>query len=192
MNPRIGAAVRAIRARLGETQGRFALRLGCKQNTVSQYESGKLEPSRSMLLLLANLATTAEEREPIISSLAPEWTEVAELAEGMGPPPRPGDRPHSILVSEQEKGWVERLLRILRSGRAKPIRAVTDSIDTFFDFCELADQAGAKAHPISGIDIGSGSAIAGKAEKTHPEPSRALPGKRAKRTPEGHRKTGSR
>jgi DNA-binding transcriptional regulator YiaG len=55
--------IRAIRRRLGDNQTQFAARIGTKQNTVSQYESGKLEPGKAVLLNLQRLAVTDEEKQ---------------------------------------------------------------------------------------------------------------------------------
>ena len=39
-------AIRQIRKRLDKTMVQFAELIGCKQSTVSRYESGKLVPGR--------------------------------------------------------------------------------------------------------------------------------------------------
>jgi transcriptional regulator with XRE-family HTH domain len=58
----------------------FAETIGCRQSTVSRYESGKLTPGRSVLILLLQLAQ-GRERQPILDalqvdrSLASGWNE---------------------------------------------------------------------------------------------------------------------
>lgn len=51
------------------TTTEFAEAIGATNPTVSRYETGKLRPSRSMLLLLYAFAETAEERRPIVDAL---------------------------------------------------------------------------------------------------------------------------
>jgi transcriptional regulator with XRE-family HTH domain len=58
----------------------FARRLGCTQSTISGYESGKIAPSRSMLLLLLPLAQ-GEERTAILDTLGVD----RDHQEGWGP-----------------------------------------------------------------------------------------------------------
>lgn len=57
--------MRAIRSRLGLTMKDFAVKLGVDQGTVSRYESGKVRGSKSVLLLLAQLAEPGPERRAI-------------------------------------------------------------------------------------------------------------------------------
>jgi len=45
----------------------FALRLGVRHSAISRYESGKLTPSRSMLIMLFQLAVHPEEKNLILS-----------------------------------------------------------------------------------------------------------------------------
>jgi len=61
-------AIRDIRRRLNKTMVQFAEMIGCKQSTVSRYESGKLVPGRSVLILLLQLARGAE-RQPVLDAL---------------------------------------------------------------------------------------------------------------------------
>jgi transcriptional regulator with XRE-family HTH domain len=61
----LGAVIRAIRGRLGETGGTFGERLGVRQNTISQYESDKATPSTAVLLRLYQLAGTEDEKSAI-------------------------------------------------------------------------------------------------------------------------------
>jgi len=61
-------AIRAVRQRLDKTMVEFAEMIGCRQSTVSRYESGKLVPGRSVLILLLQLAQGAE-RGPILDVL---------------------------------------------------------------------------------------------------------------------------
>jgi transcriptional regulator with XRE-family HTH domain len=58
----------------------FAARLGVAQSVVSRYESGKLNPSRSMLLLMLPLAE-GEERESLLDALGVD----RDLQEGWAP-----------------------------------------------------------------------------------------------------------
>jgi transcriptional regulator with XRE-family HTH domain len=51
---------RSIRSRLRKNQVDFAHVLGVQPSTVSRYESGKLQPSRTILLLLWDMATEIE------------------------------------------------------------------------------------------------------------------------------------
>jgi len=64
----LASAIRAARQRLGKTMVEFAEMIGCRQSTVSRYESGKLVPGRSVLILLLQLAQGAE-RGPILEAL---------------------------------------------------------------------------------------------------------------------------
>jgi transcriptional regulator with XRE-family HTH domain len=58
----------------------FADVIGCKQSTISRYESGKLVPGRSVLILLLQLAQGSE-RPPVMNALgvtraaAAGWTQ---------------------------------------------------------------------------------------------------------------------
>jgi len=62
-----GAPIKQIREKSGLTQEDFAARIGCKQNTLSQYESGKAAPSIKKGLAIVKIArrykitTTLEE-----------------------------------------------------------------------------------------------------------------------------------
>lgn len=64
----LGPAIYTIRKRLGKTMVQFAELIGCKQSTISRYESGKLIPGRSVLILLLQLAKGAE-RKPMLDAL---------------------------------------------------------------------------------------------------------------------------
>jgi transcriptional regulator with XRE-family HTH domain len=64
----LAAAIRAIRVRLNKSQAEFAGTLGCSRNTVSRYELGNLQPSRSMLLLVLRWAE-GEDRTAILDVL---------------------------------------------------------------------------------------------------------------------------
>lgn len=64
----LSKAVRSIRKRLGLNMTAFAERIGAGQSTVSRYESGKMLPSRSVLMLLLGHAE-GDEREPILREL---------------------------------------------------------------------------------------------------------------------------
>jgi len=64
----LSQTIRVIRQRLGKTMVEFGGMIGCRQSTVSRYESGKLLPGRSVLLLILQLAQGAE-RKPILDAL---------------------------------------------------------------------------------------------------------------------------
>jgi transcriptional regulator with XRE-family HTH domain len=64
----LASSIKSIRSRIGRTMIEFAALIGCKQSTVSRYESGKLIPGRSVLLLLLQLAQGTE-REIILDAL---------------------------------------------------------------------------------------------------------------------------
>jgi transcriptional regulator with XRE-family HTH domain len=61
----VGEAIRRIRKRLGKNTTQFAELVASTSASISRYENGKLTPSRSMVLLLQNLAETDEERAPL-------------------------------------------------------------------------------------------------------------------------------
>lgn len=56
----LGSAIQHLRERLSLRQADLAQQLGCKQNTVSQYENGKLSPSSDILSKLWALADPVE------------------------------------------------------------------------------------------------------------------------------------
>lgn len=64
----LGFAIRAVRERLRKTMSEFADMIGCRQSTVSRYEAGKLVPSRTVLLLLLQLAE-GPEKQPLLAAL---------------------------------------------------------------------------------------------------------------------------
>jgi len=64
----LGVAIRAVRERLGKTMAEFAEMIGCRQSTVSRYEAGKLIPSRTVQLLLLQLAEVPE-KQPLLAAL---------------------------------------------------------------------------------------------------------------------------
>lgn len=68
-----GLAVRAIRSRLGLSQAELASKVGLKQNTVSQYESGKILPSAPALTAVWSLAD-ASERHLLMAHLQQEFS----------------------------------------------------------------------------------------------------------------------
>jgi len=76
----LGPTIRTIRKRLGKTMVEFAEMIGCKQSTVSRYESGKLVPGRSVMILMLQLAQGSE-RTPVMNALgvtraaAAGWTQ---------------------------------------------------------------------------------------------------------------------
>lgn len=65
----IEKVIRRIRTRRGQTQVEFARELGVRHSAVSRYEAGKLSPSRSIMLLLLQLAETDEEKQPLREAL---------------------------------------------------------------------------------------------------------------------------
>jgi transcriptional regulator with XRE-family HTH domain len=71
-------AIRAVRSRLRDTQAEFAERLGSSQNTISQYENGKINPSAEILAKVWHLADATERRllqahvSALFSMLEPE------------------------------------------------------------------------------------------------------------------------
>ena len=94
----------------------FAEMIGCEQSTVSRYESGRLIPGRSVLILLLQLAEDAE-RTPILTALgvsrsgAGGWREqdlvaalktfedYLETSARPGTPPGPRTAPHGALAA---------------------------------------------------------------------------------------------
>ncbi len=64
----LGGVIRSIRKRKRLTQVQLADLLATRQNTVSQYEAGKITPSRDVLLLLLRLAE-GDERQAILDAL---------------------------------------------------------------------------------------------------------------------------
>jgi transcriptional regulator with XRE-family HTH domain len=76
----IGAAIRNTRKSLGKTMAEFAEMIGCKQSTVSRYEAGGLAPSRTVLLLLLQLAKGAD-RDAILEGLGVENSSRGEWSE---------------------------------------------------------------------------------------------------------------
>jgi DNA-binding XRE family transcriptional regulator len=69
----LSLAIRSLRKRLGKTMVQFADMIGCKQSTISRYESGKLVPGRTVLILLLRYAH-ASERQPILDALGVSCT----------------------------------------------------------------------------------------------------------------------
>ena len=59
--PRSGTEIAALRQALGLSQAEFARRLGVRQQTVSEWETGRYRPRGASLKMLAFLA---EERTP--------------------------------------------------------------------------------------------------------------------------------
>lgn len=76
----IGIAIRNTRKNLGKTMAEFAEMIGCKQSTVSRYEAGGLAPSRTVLLLLLQLAKGVD-RDAILESLGVENSTRGEWSE---------------------------------------------------------------------------------------------------------------
>lgn len=78
--PRI---IKGIRVRLGLNQAAFAKMIGTAQNTVSQYEKGRLEPGKAVLLNLQRLAETEEEKKTFAVWLAGDPPTEAEESENI-------------------------------------------------------------------------------------------------------------
>lgn len=57
----VGYAVKKLRQSLGLTQKELAARIGVQQNTVSQYESGKIIPSPAVVLHLWQMSQGSDE-----------------------------------------------------------------------------------------------------------------------------------
>jgi transcriptional regulator with XRE-family HTH domain len=150
--------------------GEFAQMIGCSQSSVSRYESGDIIPKRGVIERLIEVANE-DEREEIIRALGISGSAVVR-----------GETLAShddIIVTDEERRWIVKLLRVFRSGYAQPIRAVTENLETFFEFCNLADRnGGTKTGRTQGI-VGPGSgrtAKSGSDEKAHRNARRHLPG----------------
>ena len=65
----LGGVMRKIRKRNKKTQGDFAKLLGVTQPTISLYENGSLDPSDAVLLLLATMADSIEEKQVISAAM---------------------------------------------------------------------------------------------------------------------------
>ena len=59
----VGYAVKRLRRSIGLTQKDLAARIGVQQNTVSQYESGKIIPSPAVMLHLWQMSQGTDEEE---------------------------------------------------------------------------------------------------------------------------------
>jgi transcriptional regulator with XRE-family HTH domain len=64
----VGEAIFAIRNRMGKTMAEFARIIGTDHGTVSKYESAKVPPSNSMLILLLLLAQ-GDEKSALLKAL---------------------------------------------------------------------------------------------------------------------------
>ena len=58
------AEVAALRKRLGLSQAAFAGEIGVRQQTVSEWETGRYQPRGASVRLLGMLAEEAEEEQP--------------------------------------------------------------------------------------------------------------------------------
>lgn len=67
-----------MRQRLELNMTEFGHRIGVTHASVSQYESGKIQPSQSVLMLLSELAETDEERSCLSSAIGGEEDDVGE------------------------------------------------------------------------------------------------------------------
>ena len=77
---RVGAAIRAIRKRLGFTQVAFSKTLSIQQNTLSQFETGHTKPTTERLIHLLRMACTDGERAPIVAALEHRGILASDLA----------------------------------------------------------------------------------------------------------------
>ncbi|WP_192498149.1 helix-turn-helix domain-containing protein [Tepidiforma bonchosmolovskayae] len=90
--------VTALRRRLGLTQAEFARRLGVRQQTVSEWETGLHRPRGASTTLLRMLAEEAGRWEEGALPLRPN------PAEGGGSPARPWPRPEGGGSGERGAG----------------------------------------------------------------------------------------
>jgi transcriptional regulator with XRE-family HTH domain len=75
----LGNTIKRLRQRLGQTMAEFSETIGTQQSTISRYESGRIPPSKSILILLLLLADEDEKPE-ILKALGLENTQAgAEL-----------------------------------------------------------------------------------------------------------------
>lgn len=164
----LGDVIREIRVNGGFSMMDFAKLLGCAQSSVSRYESGDMQPKPGMLKRLLEYAS-AEEKEKLRDALS----RTAGFSHAPFAVSSPRD---NISVTEEEWRWINRLLRILRSSHAQPIRAVTENLETFFEFCELADRAGAQSR-VDNSEVRRTRRPSGapEAEGPHSNPSENLP-----------------
>jgi len=58
----LASAIRQIRSRLDLSQADLAKKLGCQQNAVSKYQSGKVHPGKDVLIRFWEIADAAERR----------------------------------------------------------------------------------------------------------------------------------
>jgi transcriptional regulator with XRE-family HTH domain len=143
----LGETIRRIRKRRGETGAEFAKLLGCRQATISGYETGKINPSRSMLLLILQHAE-ASERGAILDALEvdadlqDEWApgELEDALAGVqayldagGKGVQPPRRENTL------RSFAELALEVLRNG--DPVRtSVLDMLRLWIRHGEHADR----------------------------------------------------
>ena len=118
-------AVKMIRDRLGLTQAEFADRLGCIQNTVSRYESGKLIPSTDMLARIWKLSSQVE-RALLIGFLGEDFSTLEQ-------------REQEDLLIAAETDAIER--RIARPTVLAKLQRIIDTYKGHPDADEIFDQA---------------------------------------------------
>ena len=73
MSTSLASAVSSIRGRLGMTMVEFADLIGATNSTISKYESGRLVPSKTVLILLFLLADESE--KPSLREALGVWDE---------------------------------------------------------------------------------------------------------------------
>ncbi len=77
--------IKAIRTRIGASQGHFGTLLGVAQGTVSKYEAGDCPPSRAVLKNLASFAVGAE-KTALSEAIAEVGIVVQTIHESLLPP----------------------------------------------------------------------------------------------------------
>ena len=109
---KLSGAIHQIRKRLG-TQTDVARKLGIKQSTLSQYETGRVVPSFGVLMGIQNLAPRGPDREFIHEYLKlrmkaerPGLIEQIEAAYNLLREPKSAETPHEPQELEQFAGNV--------------------------------------------------------------------------------------
>ena len=92
-----GRAIRSIRLRINLGQAALARLLRWPQASLSQYESGDARPSAERLIGLLRLASTDDERGPILEALEAYGIRVGDLASTLAPP-REDSKPAAFSV----------------------------------------------------------------------------------------------
>lgn len=142
------ATIRTIRQRLDQTMNEFAESLGTDQSTISRYESGRVVPSRTVLILLFLLASSHE--RDVIREAMGEFSEGALLARYKGAEellkrlPKGSDTSRAefaeasaALISSKEpieSALVEVLQLFGRHGRNQKLRQAVAQMLPYFKF----------------------------------------------------------